>query len=129
MGLAWPGRRLALLAAGAEKLEVLHEYAVLRPLLAVLAFPSVQLEPTLDQYRPTLGHVLVKGLSLFAETLAVDEAGIFPLLAVSSAPAMIYRQAELAHRCLAGEIRQLRITRKIAYEDDLIVVSHDCLAF
>ena len=128
LGLRLPGRRLAL-PAGTEELEILHEYAVLRPLLSVLTFPSVQLKPTLDQYGPTLGHVLVKGLGLFSETLAVDEAGIFPLLAVGPAPAMIYRQPELAYRRLAGKIRQLRIARKIAHEDDLIVVSHDCLAF
>ncbi len=118
LALAAPAR------ATVEELEVLDEYPVLAATRAVLAFPRVEVQPSFDKYLATLGRVLVKDFRGPAVGAAVDEAGVFPLLAGLVLPLAVGRQADLHHRRVARQVAELRIRRQIADHDYLVVVRH-----
>ncbi len=108
----------------AKELEGFNHHDVLAPLLAILTLPAMHLKAPLDQDRIALRQILGDDFSLACPGVDVNEAHFFLALAFGRFPLAVDGQAKLGYGRAAGSVAHLRVSGKIADQDDLVEVCH-----
>ena len=107
--------------APTDKLKVINVHAQLAAFsAALLVFPGVVLQPTFDEDRLALGHVLVNDLGLPTKSADIDEGHFLAVLAVGGFEFPVTRQPELDNRRLRRQVFQRRVTREISHQEDSV---------
>ena len=111
--------------AAAEELEVFYYHGHSAAFAAaLLVFPGVEFEASLDEEGAAFSAVLVDDFGLAAEGGAVHEADFFAVFALGGAEFAVHRQAKLDDGGLAGEIFELGIAGEISQEKDTVKAGH-----
>ena len=71
---------------------------------ALLIFPGVVFETAFDEQRSSLLAILVNDFRLFSERGNINEQYLFAIFAILRAVLVVYREAEIRHRHLTGQI-------------------------
>ena len=105
-------------------MKVLDDDAELRAVLACLAvLPLVQLEPAFDEYRPSLGQILVHHLGGSTPRLAVHERGFVAVLAFAGSISSVHREPNRGDGLIRRCELQLDIPREVSHQKDFVDAS------
>lgn len=133
----WRGRSRTGITAGfgtpisaAEKLHYFANYAKFAALLAgLLVIPLVKAQPSFNENRTALAHVLRKIFSRAAKNIHINKGHLFLLFPSLIRPNAVDGQTDFGDGQAFGRIAQLGIACQIPDQNDFVEAGHGSLNY